>query len=144
MRPLKEIPVRSAQDDLRALDLFSESSRSEMALVARQLTMLRVPAGKVLMREGERGNEFMIIAEGHAEVRQGGRTIATIGRGDLVGEMALLQVDGAGRRNATVTTVTDALIYVGSPREFRQIIESAPSVAQKVQQTAASRLPSAA
>jgi CRP-like cAMP-binding protein len=144
MRPLKQIPVRSAQDDLRALDLFSETSRSEMALVARQLTMLRVPAGKVLVREGERGNEFMIIAEGRAEVRQGDRIIATIGRGDLVGEMALLQRDGDGRRNATVTTVTDAVIYVGSPREFRQIIQSAPSVAEKVQQTAASRLPAAA
>ena len=123
--------MRSAEDDLRALDLFSETSRSEMALVARQLTMLRVPAGKVLMREGQRGNEFMIIAEGHAEVRQGGRTIATIGRGDLVGEMALLQRDGDGRRNATVTTVTDAVIYVGSPREFRQIISSAPSVTER-------------
>ncbi len=136
--------MRSAQDELRALDLFSETSRSEMALVARQLTMLRVPAGKVLVREGERGNEFMIIAEGVAEVRQGDRTIARIGRGDLVGEMALLERNGHGKRNATVTTLTDAVIYVGSPREFRQIIESAPSVAEKVQRTAASRLPAAA
>ena len=69
--------------------------------------MLTVPAGKVLVREGERGNEFMIISEGEAEVRQGGQTIARIGRGGLVGEMALLEEDGRGRRNATVTTVTN-------------------------------------
>ena len=49
-----------------------------------------------------------------AEVTQGGRSIATIGRGDLVGEMALLQPHGSGRRNATVTAVTDAEIYAGS------------------------------
>ena len=74
-----------------------------------------------------------------AEVTQGGRSIATIGRGDLVGEMALLQPHGSGRRNATVTAVTDAEIYAGSPSEFRRIIEAAPSVAEKVQQTIASR-----
>ena len=135
----KKIAMRLTKDDLRGLDLFSGTSRSELADVARQLTMLTVPAGKVLVREGERGDEFMIISEGEAEVRQGGRTIAKIGRGGLVGEMALLEADGRGRRNATVTTVTDAVIYVGSPREFRQIIEIAPSIAEKVQRTAAER-----
>ena len=116
--------MRMTKDDLRELELFSGTSRSQLADVARQLTMLTVPAGKVLVREGERGAEFMIISEGEAEVRQGGKAIARIGRGDLVGEMALLEADGRGRRNATVTTVTDAVIYVGSPREFRQIIRS--------------------
>jgi CRP-like cAMP-binding protein len=134
-----KIAMRLTKDDLRELDLFSGTSRSELDDVARQLTMLTVPAGKVLVREGERGDEFMIISEGEAEVRQGGRTIARIGRGGLIGEMALLEADGRGRRNATVTTVTDAVIYVGSPREFRQIIEIAPSVAEKVQRTAAER-----
>jgi CRP-like cAMP-binding protein len=130
--------------DLRELDLFSEVSRSELDFVARQLTMLTVPAGKVLVREGELGSEFMIIFEGEAEVSQGGTTIARIGRGDLVGEMALLQANGRGRRNATVTTLTDAVIYVGSPAEFRRIIDFVPSVAEKVQRTAAERLPEAA
>ena len=78
------------------------------------------------------GDEFMIIIEGEAEVSQGGRTIATLGRGDLVGEMALLHHDGRGRRNATVTTATDMVIYAGSPSEFRQILDAAPSVAEKM------------
>jgi CRP-like cAMP-binding protein len=81
----------------------------------------------------------MIIAEGEATVSQGGRTVATLGRGDLVGEMALLDHDGAGRRNATVKVETDAVIYAGSRAEFRQILASAPSVARKVRETAASR-----
>ena len=70
---------------------------------------------------------------------QGGRHVATLGRGDLVGEMALLQPQGSGRRNATVTAVTDAEIYAGSASEFRRIMEAAPSVAAKVHQTIASR-----
>lgn len=131
--------MRLLRDDLRELDLFSEASRSELAVIARQLTRLKVKAGRVLVREGAIGNEFMIMVNGVAEVTQGGERIATIGRGDLVGEMSLLQSKGRGRRNATVTTVTDAEIYAGSPAEFRRIMEAAPSVAEKVQATIASR-----
>jgi CRP-like cAMP-binding protein len=133
------------KDDLKDLDLFSQASRSELTVIAQQLTRLKVKAGRVLVREGGIGNEFMIIVDGTAEVSQGGRHIATLGRGDLVGEMALLQPQGAGRRNATVTAVTDAEIYAGSASEFRAILEAAPSVAEKVHQTIASRtLPVAA
>jgi CRP-like cAMP-binding protein len=81
----------------------------------------------------------MIISQGEATVSQGGHAIATLGRGDLVGEMALLDQDRAGRRNATVTVDTDAVIYAGSRAEFRQILAAAPSVARKVRETAAAR-----
>jgi CRP-like cAMP-binding protein len=131
--------MRLLKGDLRELDLFSEVSRSELAVIAKQLTRLKVKAGRVLVREGGIGNEFMIMVDGMAEVTQGGRSIATIGRGDLIGEMALLQGPGQGRRNATVTAITDAEIYAGSATEFRRILEAAPSVAAKVKQTAASR-----
>jgi CRP/FNR family transcriptional regulator, cyclic AMP receptor protein len=131
--------MRLLKDDLRELDLFSETSRSELAVISKQLTKLKVKAGRVLVREGGLGNEFMIIVNGMAEVTQGGRSIATLGRGDLVGEMALLQPFGSGRRNATVTAVTDAEIYAGSASEFRRILEASPSVAAKVDRLIASR-----
>jgi len=128
------------RDDLRELPLFAEASRSELAVIRRQLTMLHVPAGRVLVHEDARGDEFMILVEGEAVVTQGGHQIATLGRGDLVGEMALLQEHGRGRRNATVTALTDIVLYAGSPSEFRRILETAPSVAEKVRQTVAARL----
>ena len=131
--------MRLFRDDLENVGLFAEASRAERAVIRRLLTPLSVPAGRVLVEEGGRGDQFMVLVEGNASVRQGGQTIATLERGDLVGEMALLQDDGAGRRNATVTAVTDAVIYVGSRREFRQILRAAPSVARKVRETAAER-----
>ena len=131
--------MRLLKDELRELELFSEASRSELAVIAQQLTRLKVKAGRVLVREGGIGNEFMIMVSGLAEVTQGGESIATIGRGDLVGEMAILQPVGSGRRNATVTAITDCEIYAGSAAEFRRIMEAAPSVAAKVQETIASR-----
>src|ERR1700722_9182643 len=135
--------MRLLKDDLGELALFSEPSRSELVVIARQLTRLKVKAGRVLVREGGLGNEFMIIVDGMAEVTQGGRSVATLGRGDLVGEMALLQPVGSGRRNATVTAVTDAEIYAGSPSEFRRILEAAPSVAAKVHHLIEARRPMA-
>jgi CRP/FNR family transcriptional regulator, cyclic AMP receptor protein len=131
--------MRLLKDDLQDLDLFSEASRAELAVIGRQLTRLKVKAGRVLVREGGLGNEFMIMVSGMAEVTQGGESIATLGRGDLVGEMAILQPLGSGRRNATVTAVTDCEIYAGSVAEFRRLMEAAPSVARKIQETIASR-----
>ena len=136
--------MRLLKDDLRELDLFADASRSELVVIARQLTRLKIKAGRVLVREGGIGNEFMIMVSGMAEVTQGGESIATIGRGDLVGEMAILQPLGSGRRNATVTAITDCEIYAGSPAEFRRIMEAAPSVAAKVRETIASRRPAPA
>lgn len=127
------------RDELADFPLFSEASRSELAVVRRQLTPLQVQAGRVLMREGARAEEFMVIADGEATVSQRGRTIALLERGDLVGEMALLDARGVGRRNATVILSTDATVYAGSRTEFRQILEAAPSVARKVRQMVAAR-----
>lgn len=131
--------MRLFRDDLEDVELFAEANRAERAVIRRHLTPLSVTAGRVLVREGGRGDQFMVLVEGNATVSQGGQTIATLGRGDLVGEMALLQDVGSDRRNATVTASTDAVIYVGSRADFRQILQAAPSVARKVRETAAER-----
>jgi CRP/FNR family transcriptional regulator, cyclic AMP receptor protein len=131
--------MRLFKDDLAELSPFSEASRSQLAEIRRHLTMLTVPAGRVLVEQGKRGDQFMVIVEGEASVSQQGSTIATLGRGDLVGEMALLEDGGAGRRNATVTARTDMVVYAGTPSEFRTILKAAPSVARRVRDTAAAR-----
>jgi cAMP-dependent protein kinase regulator len=131
--------MRLFRDDLEDVELFAEANRAERAVIRRHLTPLSVAAGRVLVKEGARGDQFMVLMEGNATVSQAGETIATLERGDLVGEMALLQDAGTGRRNATVTTSTDAVIYVGSRSEFRQILQAVPSVARKVREKVAER-----
>jgi CRP-like cAMP-binding protein len=131
--------VRLFRDDLEDVALFAEANRAQRAVIRRHLTPLSVAAGRVLVTEGARGDQFMVLVEGNATVSQQGQTIATLERGDLVGEMALLHDDGSGRRNATVTASTDAVVYVGSRSDFRQILQAVPSVARKVRQTAAER-----
>jgi CRP-like cAMP-binding protein len=136
----KGVAMRLFRDDLEDVELFAEANRAERAVIRRHLTPLSVAAGRVLVKEGARGDQFMVLMEGNATVSQAGQTIATLERGDLVGEMALLQDAGTGRRNATVTASTDAVIYVGSRSEFRQILQAVPSVARKVRETAAERM----
>ena len=136
--------MSKVRSDLRELKLFSDTSRRELLHIRGQLTPITLPAGRVLVLEGSRGEEFMIIVNGQAEVSQSGRTIATVGQGELVGEMALLDESGQRTRNATVTAITDVAIQVGSFSEFREVLRCAPSVAEKIRQTAASRNQSAA
>jgi CRP-like cAMP-binding protein len=81
----------------------------------------------------------MIIADGEATVSKRGHTIAILERGDLAGEMALLDMSGVRRRSATVIVNANATVFAGSRTEFRRILEAAPSVAGKVRQTVAAR-----
>ena len=85
----------------------------------------------------------MVIVDGTARVTRdtgaGTTVVATVGRGDVVGEMALLDGPRPGRRTATVTAVTDLEFYVLTPGEFRQVMETAPSVAEKVRRVAEAR-----
>jgi CRP-like cAMP-binding protein len=79
------------------------------------------------------------MADGVATVSRDGRTVATLERGDIVGEMALLDEQGSGRCNATVMVKSDSLVYAGSRAEFHRILESVPAVDRSVRQAAAIR-----
>ena len=78
--------------------MFTECSPAELA-VASLVTSLRVPPGHVLMREGAADAEamFIVTAPGQSDVVRHDRDVATLGRGDVVGEMAL---SGDGLRSA--------------------------------------------
>ena len=68
-----------------------------------------LPAGKVLIREGDRGREFFVVISGEVEVRRKGRKRATLGAGSFVGEMAL---PSKAPRSATVTALTPLDVLV--------------------------------
>ena len=113
------------QDRLKNVPLFSGMSKSELATVARQTDEVDVPAGQVLAREGDFGDEFFVIDQGTAEVTRGGERIAELGAGDFFGEMALLDAD---RRTATVTATSPMSLIVMTRSSFRGLDRSDPKV----------------
>jgi len=93
---------------LRAIPLFAELPVPAIEGLAAALTPADVPAGTVLMKQGDPGDAYFVIAAGLFDVTQGGRFLRTCGRGEGAGEIALLR---AIPRTATVTARTDATVY---------------------------------
>lgn len=124
------------RDPLQRLELFGACTPSQVRRIRSLLTMLTVDPGTVLMREGAYGFECVIITDGLAEVTVGGRVVATLGAGDVVGEMSLL---GGDARTATVVAVTPLTFYVCNAAEFAGMLELAPEFAAQVRRTADER-----
>lgn len=122
---------------LRAVPVFSALDDDELALVDRLAEKLDVPAGHVLMTEGEVGREFYVLLDGTADVVRGTATVATLGPGDHVGELALLDPQP---RNATVTMTSDGEVLAVTQREFWQLLNDVPLLSRKVLQVLARRL----
>jgi CRP/FNR family cyclic AMP-dependent transcriptional regulator len=78
-------------DRLTAIPIFSELSPEEARRLATFATETSAAKGQILLKEGDYSVELIAIEEGTAEVLQGGRTIASLHAGDLIGEMGLLE-----------------------------------------------------
>lgn len=120
---------RRAARRLRRLDLFGECSPAQLRAVDALLTEVAVPAGRTLMRRGARGLDFVIVLEGEATVRRGGRRLGTVEPGSFFGELALLDDTP---RTATVVATTPMRVYVLNPFEFERLLDVAPSVKARV------------
>lgn len=112
-------------DLLKSVSIFSGMGRRELEAVAQLLDEVDVPAGKVLMRQGETGHEMFLIARGRVQVERNGQVIAERGPGSSMGEIALLS---EGQRTATVTTLEPSTLLYAGHREFHSLMDAHPSV----------------
>jgi CRP/FNR family cyclic AMP-dependent transcriptional regulator len=130
-----------AHDDwlthLGQVPLFADCSRKQLQAVAAATTELDVPAGKVFVREGERGHEAFVIVEGTAVVSRKDQQIATLKAGDVVGELAPLT---GGVRTATVVAESQMLVLVIGQREFGALLDEVPGLAVRVLHNLAARM----
>jgi CRP/FNR family cyclic AMP-dependent transcriptional regulator len=121
---------------LKDVPFFTGMSKKELGAVAQQTDEIDVPAGKVLAREGDFGQEFFVIDSGTAEVTRGGARLAELGPGDFFGEMALLDED---RRTATVTATTPMSLLVMTRSSFRTLDRTMPKVHARIVQAISER-----
>lgn len=85
---------RTALDERLALlrldPLFAPLPLTALDLLAERMTPVSYAAGDALMRKGDRGEEYVLLASGEVEVSDDGGILGTAGRGEGVGEIALL------------------------------------------------------
>ncbi len=87
---------------------------------------LDFPKNSILLNEGEPGEFAYLIVEGQVDVRIGFRgsypqTVAKLGKGDVVGEMALFDNKPHA---ATVVAIEDTKVSAMKKDEFRRMINS--------------------
>ncbi len=117
--------------------LFSRLKGKSLERVTQVADEVSVPAGTALTHEGGTAAEFFVIVDGNVEVTRGGGLLATLGPGDFLGEIAL--VDG-GPRTATARTTTAARLLVLTSSQFHTLIDDEPEVRLCVLQALAERV----
>ncbi|HEY4189338.1 MAG TPA: MFS transporter [Candidatus Limnocylindrales bacterium] len=88
---------------LRRIPIFAPMAATSIERILGELTRFDAPVGQVLIREGEPGDRFYVVAEGRAEVVRDGVAVAERGPGEYFGEIALLR---DVPRTATITALT--------------------------------------
>jgi len=96
-------------ETLRKLPFFEKFSDAELWEVARISNWRAAKAGEVLMKEGESGTFFCILAEGQIKVTKRAKLLNVLNAGECFGEMAYLQKE-TQRRGADVTVMVEAKI----------------------------------
>jgi CRP-like cAMP-binding protein len=109
MRRIKDTDVHREQGrhalvaELREYPTFASCSSADVGDLVAAAREFRLPPDWSLLQEGIPADAFYVIREGTARVFDGRTEIATVGPGDVVGEMAFL---GGGQRRATVSSAT--------------------------------------
>lgn len=124
-------------DHLASVPLFSSLSQKDLRKIASAGEELSIEPGKVLTEQGDTGREAFVIFDGEAAVKRNNRKVATLGPGDCVGELALLD---RGPRTATVVAETPMQVFVLGSRQFSGVLDEVPGLAHKMLAALASRV----
>jgi hypothetical protein len=122
---------------LRSIPLFAELPAAAIEGLAAALKPVHVPAGTVLIRQGDPGDVYYAIAAGEFDVLQDGHFLRRCGRGDGVGEIALLR---AIPRTATVIARTATIVYGLSREPFLTAVLGHAATQRLADRVASTRL----
>ena len=111
---------------LESLPLFAGLDEAQRAAVAGSLRELTLPAGERLAAQGEFAYDFFVIESGEAEIRRGDELVATVGEGDVVGEIGLLLT---GTRTASIVATRPLTVVAMFTREFKRLEQQVPELA---------------
>ena len=122
-RKAQEFADSDRFETLRRLPFFQNFSDAELWEVARISTWRHAPAGEALMKEGEPGDYFCILAQGEVKISKHGKLLNVLRAGEPFGEMAYLSRKEHAR-GADVTVAAEASIIAVPTRRLEQASES--------------------
>ena len=96
-----------------------------------------MPAGSLIVDQGQTGKEAFIVIEGTVTVKRNGKKLGSFGPGTVVGEMSLLD---HGPRTATVTCESDCVLLLLDQRHFMGVLDEVPTLAHKLLAALAARI----
>jgi len=117
---VKEISDREKFTALRGSRPLERLSDAEIWELVHASYWVRVPAQTTIIREGDKGAELLFLASGELKVVKQGRLLNVLRSGSYFGEMAHVKAGGIPRQ-ATVDTLTDALIAEFRPAEMKKL-----------------------
>jgi CRP-like cAMP-binding protein len=106
-------------------------------LFANNPSIVRVPAGQALFREGEEGHMMYVLTTGNAEVIVNNRVVETLRHGSVVGEMGIVS---PGPRSASVIATSDCEFVAIDEKRFQFLVQQTPFFATQVMRVLAERL----
>jgi MFS family permease len=121
---------------LRQNQLFAPLPLTALDRLAARMVPVAFGHGDVVMRKGDPGDLYLLIAEGQLEVTDEGRHLRTCRPGDGVGEIALLR---RVPRTATVEAMTDVNAFAIDAPTFIAAV-SGPAAAAAAEAVTAERL----
>jgi ATP-binding cassette, subfamily B, bacterial len=133
--------VRMDLERLRKFPVFQGMAEEPLRQLAGMLTTEVYERSQSIVREGDVGDKFYMIARGSAEVRkqiaEGDHRVAVLQDGDHFGEIALLRNIP---RTASVTAMERTIVLSLRREWFLELMESYPDLLEAVERTLAVRM----
>ena len=123
-------------EQLRRIQLFSDADEDELTALGASAESVEFSERAEIIREGDISRALLAIEEGTAEVTRDGQQIATLGPGDIFGEVGLLD---HALRNATVTATSRLKLIILDQFEVQRLRETAPGVYRRIEELAEGR-----
>ncbi len=120
-------------NDLSRIPIFRELGRADLDRIKRLMFERAFRKGSMLFLEGMQGEVFYVVKSGTVEILKKKDNedilIATLGPGELVGEMSILDDEP---RSATARIGEDAVLIVVTKKNFQDIMRETPGGANKI------------
>ena len=124
-------------DRLAAVPMFASFTKKELTSIAKAADEVTLPAGHTLIKEGTEGYEGFVVLKGTVTVSRKGKKLATLGEGQVLGELSLLE---SSLRSASVVCDTECTVLVMDRVRFKQLLLETPILAVKFLEELAGRL----